>query len=720
MKYKISKSIAVLITLATLISTVITPSFSAVSSIPLDQTNSVTVVNVSNSVIPKVKIHGDTYTNLFVAELFEPWTHNSSTDGINVTTSFSDDHYCESKALPLSDFGIVGGDTISIHYEDNNTIQTSGTILYQNSNGNYIGEHTILSGEKANLYIPPAASSVYFRGLRSGSKHTVENKTFRFSFAKGHLANQDMPFVLGTQDMSDLLIERRGGNLFPGKESFSKDRYVVYKTGELGTSLGWYASNYIMVDSGQNYTFNALVPSANAGFAFYDSNKEFLSGSFVVANVQTIQMPDNACYMRYTVRQDDITFDKMMIISGKTLPSKYIEPELEQLFVEGNFGKGCTVTIGGSEVKVEREWSKVSVLHGEYIWEFADDQVGFKRVKFDLTGLEANNSSTIITSKFNSKNLSIGDTINDYDYAGWSGTEFWVSIADSDSGWGEDYTQPTDSEIKAYFNGWVAYDIASASYITKYTLNANKRWAKRWQGIGTKGTLAHGIDIENATARSVCPSDKAYGDITETYTLRYKLATPQIETINLDGVLSLKAGVNQISIRTGIRKELVYPSYEDGRTRINDSWDNNKNQNFSTYFDKKSSSILNIMTDDSRGEIKSAIGKFTFDDSGYVYTFGRSRAYTDSGVDLTNDSKKYYVVYETLDEVNNSKSFIASISYDDSAGSSVGSLYDEVSNLNNRISSLEKLINEMINPSKEGTISFEYDDNGNLKNVNVK
>ncbi len=124
-----------------------------------------------------------------------------------------------------------------------------------------------------------------------------------------------------------------------------------------------------------------------------------------------------------------------------------------------------------------------------------------------------------------------------------------MSVADTDSGWGENYT-PSSDEIKAYFNGYVMYQDGGGLYTS-----GTKYFAKRYQGIGTKGYLATGVVVENGsgTNQTTCPTNKAYGEDTKHYQLYYELANPTTETIaTITPITTVSGQKNTISVTSDL------------------------------------------------------------------------------------------------------------------------------------------------------------------------
>ncbi|OMD19696.1 hypothetical protein BJP48_31635 [Paenibacillus odorifer] len=119
-----------------------------------------------------------------------------------------------------------------------------------------------------------------------------------------------------------------------------------------------------------------------------------------------------------------------------------------------------------------------------------------------------------------------------------------MTIANSDSGWGDSYT-PTTDEIKAYFNGWRMYNGASGVATNPYNGTAGQ--TKGWVEILSAGNPV-----------GVLPTTIPSG--WTPYQLLYRLASPITETVQEDGSLSLLEGDNFIEVGSGyVSRERITP-----------------------------------------------------------------------------------------------------------------------------------------------------------------
>jgi len=203
-------------------------------------------------------------------------------------------------------------------------------------------------------------------------------------------------------------------------------------------------------------------------------------------------------------------------------------------------------TDGQGKPRVTRRFKELGV-DGSFAWAFHTDYVGYKRVYAQVASTTEVSGGLSRLVKYNGKIMSgdsTGGTADSYalfnnnDTANLRG-QLYVTIPDTDSGWGVSYT-PTADEIKAYFYGWKMYQEGSNG-LTPYT-SGNKWWAKRrsdgsfTEGTNVLPTISGWIDGQGYTP----------------YRLMYQLAQSVDESVTYEGSLMLHEGVNQVEVGTGI------------------------------------------------------------------------------------------------------------------------------------------------------------------------
>ncbi len=204
-----------------------------------------------------------------------------------------------------------------------------------------------------------------------------------------------------------------------------------------------------------------------------------------------------------------------------------------------------------------------------------------------------------------------------------------IVMSNTDTGWGDNYT-PTVDEIKAYFMGWVMYPGAAAG--------DNPTTKGPYNGTGEKWWVRKSSSGSWADATKICPTTLA-AEYTP-YQLVYQLATPTVEPIVSEGMLTFNEGDNQIEVGTGIvLREGVKPvDAGDGTYWIN-------GRTSPSYpLSKRPSRIQSVYKNNlpDNGWIAHPV------DVGYEYVFGLVQARLGSG--LFDPSANYSVTYLMLDK----------------------------------------------------------------------
>ncbi|NOJ73211.1 hypothetical protein [Paenibacillus alvei] len=186
---------------------------------------------------------------------------------------------------------------------------------------------------------------------------------------------------------------------------------------------------------------------------------------------------------------------------------------------------------------VLEKWAKVT-LDGSLNWSMGEATFsGGKQVKVAgmATGAVSGSGHAV---KFDGKYIPGGSTgiAPDLQAVSVNGN-FYISVSNKDSGWGDSYT-PTADEIKAYFNGWKMYHVESGDYKSVYN------------GSGTKRFVSL-VDWSTLSQTGVTPRELAVGFIT--YRLQYLKAKPTVEPVtNYETGLTFSKGWNMVEVGSGI------------------------------------------------------------------------------------------------------------------------------------------------------------------------
>ncbi|OOC63296.1 hypothetical protein [Paenibacillus ihbetae] len=224
------------------------------------------------------------------------------------------------------------------------------------------------------------------------------------------------------------------------------------------------------------------------------------------------------------------------------------------------------------------KWKRVTI-DDSLPWAFDYSFTGFKTVRIGSGyPIGKRRDALPYVIKYDGNMLSIGSASTNADIVSssfWTTPDtslnaFIVSVSNADSGWGDNYT-PTVDEIKAYFMGWKMYD-GSSNTNTPYNGNGVKAWVNLVQSL--RGDMSNWTtSLPTIPAAEWTP-----------YQLVYQLATPTVEPIVSEGMLTFNEGDNQIEVGTGIvlgelAKPMFYSAngnYYINNTAVSGSLLNNK------------------------------------------------------------------------------------------------------------------------------------------------
>lgn len=270
------------------------------------------------------------------------------------------------------------------------------------------------------------------------------------------------------------------------------------------------------------------------------------------------------------------------------------------------------------------KWKKV-VLDGSLSWTIGPSSAaGYKQLQVTSFPGNAVPGSGIVT-KFNGKIIPQGSTVASPDVNAISSDgNFYISISNTDSGWGDGYT-PTSDEIKAYFMGWVMRQDGTVDQ--PYT-SGIKFWRQK---------------LDNSNPTSVLPTTPV--PTWTPYQLVYQLSTPTVEPIVSEGMLTFNQGNNQVEVGTGIvLRESVKPTTDTAYWYINTD-PSIYPAGGDSRLKSKAAEILSIYADGRRDE------RWIIDNSNEASnSFGIARAYVLGSFGVYSSSIAYSATYLTLDK----------------------------------------------------------------------
>ena len=98
-----------------------------------------------------------------------------------------------------------------------------------------------------------------------------------------------------------------------------KDKYVFFGNGQVGSVGGHYATDFLPIKPNTLYQSDT---GYNQQFAFYNSNKIYISGLAQVPTNKKFITPENAAYVRFTVPESQLS--TIVITEESLFPSEYV------------------------------------------------------------------------------------------------------------------------------------------------------------------------------------------------------------------------------------------------------------------------------------------------------------------------------------------------------------------------------------------------------------
>ncbi|WP_273483584.1 hypothetical protein [Desulforamulus ruminis] len=377
------------------------------------------------------------------------------------------------------------------------------------------------------------------------------------------------PYVDSVQVVQNPAVKAEGVNLLPpfSQWTLHANAKIVepYKL-ELNAAATFSSSSVkIPCKAGSKYTFScpALQSGQKYEIHYLDKNGTDLgnyNSAVSGATTITITPPTNCTSFLIIATNNQVgtfTFTNPMFVLGEIVPDHFIPHNPSYLYLQTPLYEGETLEeIDGQWVRTKK-WEK-KVLDGSLGWALGVDYTGYKTVKIGISG---HKNDTGMVVKHDGKilgKMNTGTPPNNGDVHTLDVTNLYIGIADTDSGWGENYT-PTADEIKAYFYGW---KMNNGTIGTMYNGTGTKTW------IPITATDNTGSVTTVPTTPSADITDKKI----DYYQLHYQLATPTTEIVPHEGELALHEGLNQVEVFEGVVVgELANPYYATAVYRINNT-----------------------------------------------------------------------------------------------------------------------------------------------------
>ena len=633
----------------------------SVPPVAITNTSPTVTFDMNNGgVTPIISGPGSTVTNIFHRDSYNDISLDTTITYLNngftvTTTNSAGSRYAE--FLPE----LIEGDTYNVSANSTITNSGGGIIILKVSDNSVITGSSSVLNPNYTFVVPVGGVKVRFYA----SSGTVSEATFTDVMIQEGSSKTD--YIKGTQNLSDMLVDIRGENLFyiPDLKPRAASNKVIPIPNGVKLIGDYYAflpfENIVSVGEVLNMSFNHDIVSGLEGRGqwriLYEDGT--YSGHLNSGESLVVQKKIKSIFLYNSVSTiSEVDFTEIMLNVGSLKP--YVEAILIEVYAPVTLTSKDNYVVEGGKMVVDRNVRVVDPLDGvDYDWNYSESFSGYKRIK--IQALSNALGFTEITAKMtkpNGKNIDVYigllaeqpvDSVRQLE----SDFELYLTVADVDSGWGSSHI-PNDEQCNAFMNGWVTGDENG----NLWTGTGTQTWWKRFQGIGTPLTLPTGTVVEDGTDITVVPKEKAYGDITETYKLQYDLATPVQENIDLIGDMTMPEGQAYVTVESGVRKEFVGDKWTfdaSGNILINVE----EGGYYNSCFDKKNSSIITAY---ANGRDYSNFIQSTTTGHGNQRIFVPSADVTDK---IISDFNYLLVTYKTLSSENNTNVFDAQVTYKD-------------------------------------------------------
>ncbi|PYI57011.1 hypothetical protein [Paenibacillus flagellatus] len=522
------------------------------------------------------------------------------------------------------------------------TFKPTATTLYAFGLVEGTATEAPLAGFDAfQLYEITAAEKTYIDGLSA-------------SDAQKYIAAK-YPYVDDMKSVNAVYAMNPGKNLFPPSSEctgFSGSNWTVvepYKVTDTKSSsdydiYGFYAT----VVPGQTYTVSVDISSVNgvgSGGGYLDislvpddGGMQFGASSPGTLNgVQTLTyaIPANIKKIRVALvvhgnTTGTFTFSNFrMNVGSSALP---FEPQkLSYLFLpdcqlRSNVDGSVADVLEGKTIT--RRFREMT-LDGSLVWGLGSNGTGFKMVAATVNGGVTNSEVVLKYDGKPLKNSNGSYTAADQSTLYSPANTISITVSATDSGWGDNYTNVTPEEIKAYFMGWKMYQL-EGGVDSVYNGSGTKAWLPQYEYIRHNGSYP---GFTTTLPTQPAPNNTGIKNW-ESYRLQYQLAQSVTETVNYEGELLLHDGPNQIELGTGIVvREAAKPYATGTNNQVN-------NTNYpSSLFKYRANTIYRFY----KGGVDDT-GKWTRDTT---VANGKVRAYADNA--NFDPTAAYSVTYFALD-----------------------------------------------------------------------
>lgn len=378
------------------------------------------------------------------------------------------------------------------------------------------------------------------------------------------------PYIDGVKHVTNPVVTKVGKNMLPPFVEWTRNAEAIINDPYSLTLTATGNDKHSLYDApclpNQAYIFTG---GGNTGFRISSIDTAGVVTILYYAQTsRSFTSPANAKFIRITATNGSsgagtYTFSNPQLELG-SVATQFEPLNNDYLYAPatlvGYGGVQDVLTVRGTEASVLRRWKTGIMLDGSLSgWTNYSDYAGYKRVGIPLDlGLTVDYSSLddkrFILTKSSGIPLNNNPSFPSADCAvlqlfASGGLKF--TIADSESGWGEDYS-PIGAEIKAWANGW---KMNNGTFGTNYNGSGTKTWVA-WNATSNTGAVT---TVPTTLATGYTP-----------YMLSYQLATPVTEVVQVEGSLSNHAGANLYEVGEGvIVRERVVPGWDTFNYNIN-------------------------------------------------------------------------------------------------------------------------------------------------------
>ncbi|TQK53835.1 hypothetical protein FB479_10848 [Brevibacillus sp. AG162] len=431
---------------------------------------------------------------------------------------------------------------------------------------------------------------------------------------------EKFPYVDSVQHLRNPYIKQYGKNLLPPFLGWALDSDTTiiepYKLKHDVSATGVYRLNQyrVKIAEGQTLTFSSDIMISNLagsgialelyGYDKYGNYVAYVTSGFKASTgrYSVTYTPDSSIVeivARLTADTNTtgtFTFTNPQLEIGSV--ATQFEPQNEEYqYLQTKLASNVEGKVYDSVFERDGQVFKLArfkeiILDGALDYKLQADKIGHKNITV-LSGGGVERGA-VHGTKFDGStldNITVGGfEIPDNVYM--TGGGLYLTVKDTDTGWGEGYN-PSDAEIKAFFNGWVMHDERNVNL--SYTTGS-----RRWRKI----TLAPGDGQVNVDYNVETIPTTLVSGFTP-YKLTYQLAEAVEEPITAEGSLSFHEGQNLVELAEGVivreranpivRNELDYAQINTGSSSGSVS-NNLKNRSNKILFIYKNGKVDNQWT----------------------------------------------------------------------------------------------------------------------------